>query len=87
MSGNIRKVLVLVFGLTLLAIGIAMIVLPGPALVVIPLSLVVLGTEFLWARRMLAGLKKGAHQIKSSVKTGGKRFKWWRKSKKSEGLS
>ncbi|MBI2339305.1 MAG: PGPGW domain-containing protein [Deltaproteobacteria bacterium] len=80
MSGHVRKILVLVFGLTLLVLGIAMIVLPGPAFVVIPLSLVVLGTEFLWARRMLAGLKKGAHQIKSTIKTRRERFKWWRKS-------
>ena len=64
MYSRVRKVIVLVFGLTLLLIGIAMIVLPGPALVVIPLSLVVLGTEFLWARRCLVSLKKGAHHVK-----------------------
>lgn len=53
-----RRVIVLVVGLTLLAIGIAMIVLPGPAVVVIPLGLGVLGTEFLWARRLLHRLKE-----------------------------
>ena len=48
-----RRLVVIVFGLTLFLIGIAMIFLPGPAIVVIPLSLAVLGTEFLWARRLL----------------------------------
>lgn len=42
-----------VIGGTILIIGIAMIVLPGPAIVVIPLALGVLATEFAWARRLL----------------------------------
>lgn len=52
-----RRIMIFVFGITLLLIGIALIVLPGPALVVIPLSFVVLSTEFVWARR----LKKKFH--------------------------
>lgn len=32
-------------------LGVAMIVLPGPAVVVIPAGLAILATEFLWARR------------------------------------
>ncbi|MDI1290728.1 MAG: PGPGW domain-containing protein, partial [bacterium] len=48
-----RKIVVLVIGLTLVGIGIAMIVLPGPAVVVIPLGLAFLASEFLWARRLL----------------------------------
>jgi putative transmembrane protein PGPGW len=45
-----RKVVVAVIGATVLALGVALIVLPGPAVVVIPLGLAILGTEFLWAR-------------------------------------
>ena len=30
-----------------------MVVLPGPAIVVIPLGLAILATEFVWARRLL----------------------------------
>jgi predicted tellurium resistance membrane protein TerC len=45
-----RKVVVAVIGATVLALGVALIVLPGPAVVVIPLGLALLGTEFLWAR-------------------------------------
>lgn len=43
---------VLVVGTVLLLTGIAMIVLPGPAIVFIPLGLAVLSLEFLWARRI-----------------------------------
>lgn len=50
---NARKTLVLMVGLTLLLIGVGMMVLPGPATLVIPLALAILGTEFLWARRLL----------------------------------
>jgi cation:H+ antiporter len=50
---NARKILVLIAGVTLLIVGVAMMVLPGPATVVIPLGLALLGTEFIWARRLL----------------------------------
>jgi len=44
---------VAVIGSTILVIGIAMIVLPGPAIIVIPIALGILATEFVWARRLL----------------------------------
>jgi len=49
--------IVAVIGFSVLAIGIAMIVLPGPAFIVIPLGLVILGTEFVWAKRVLQKIK------------------------------
>jgi uncharacterized protein (TIGR02611 family) len=52
-----RRLIVLVVGVTILAAGVAMIVLPGPAIVVIPLGLAVLGTEFIWARRLMRRVK------------------------------
>jgi len=51
--GKARKIVILIVGVTLLVAGVAMMVLPGPATVVIPLGLAILGTEFLWARRLL----------------------------------
>lgn len=54
-----RKVAVAVIGVTVLAFGIALIVLPGPAFIVIPLGLAILATEFLWARRLLRRLREG----------------------------
>ena len=38
-------------------LGIAMIALPGPAVVVIPAGLAILATEFLWAPRALKRCK------------------------------
>ena len=50
-----------VIGVSVLAFGIALIVLPGPAFIVIPLGLAILATEFLWARRLLRLVKQGAN--------------------------
>jgi len=47
----LRKLIVGVIGGTVLLIGIALIVLPGPAFIVIPIGLAILATEFAWARR------------------------------------
>lgn len=50
---GVRRVIIAVIGGTVLLIGIVLIVLPGPAFIVIPLGLGILATEFLWARRWL----------------------------------
>jgi tellurite resistance protein TerC len=49
----VRKVVVAVIGTTILLIGLALIVLPGPAFIVIPIGLGILATEFVWARRVI----------------------------------
>ena len=54
----IKKLIVLVIGLTFVMVGLAMTVLPGPATLVIPLGLAILATEFVWARRILQKLKE-----------------------------
>src|SRR6267378_6555392 len=53
-----RRVAVFVLGISVLLVGIVMIVGPGPAVVVIPLGLGILATEFLWARQILDSLKR-----------------------------
>jgi len=53
-----RRIAVALVGGTVLAIGIALIVLPGPAFVVIPLGLAILGAEFAWARHWLRKVKQ-----------------------------
>jgi uncharacterized protein (TIGR02611 family) len=63
----VRRVIIAVIGGTILLIGIAMIVLPGPAVVVIPLGLAVLATEFIWARRWLRKARKMFQQAKATV--------------------
>lgn len=68
-----RRVAVAIIGGTLIVAGILMIFLPGPALVVIPAGLGVLGIEFAWARRWLRRLrdeaKRGAGLFSSSGRT------------------
>jgi Putative transmembrane protein (PGPGW) len=61
-----RRIAVGLVGFTVLAVGIAMIVLPGPAIVVIPVGLGILGLEFAWARRWLRRLKDGGATLVNS---------------------
>jgi tellurite resistance protein TerC len=58
-----RRIAVAVVGGTVLLIGLALLVLPGPALVVIPVGLAILGAEFAWARHWLRKLRKGATEL------------------------
>ncbi|MBN1552663.1 calcium/sodium antiporter [bacterium] len=64
---KIRRLVILVTGLSILLVGIAMLVLPGPAMLVIPIGLAILGTEFIWAKRLL-------RQIQSQLKSAAKQF-------------
>lgn len=52
-----KRVVVIVIGFTVLLIGIAMIVLPGPAVIMIPVALGILGTELVWAKKLLNKIK------------------------------
>ena len=58
-----KRLLKIVLGFTLLAIGAAMLVLPGPGWLTIGLGLVVLAAEFIWARRLLSRLKEQAIKL------------------------
>jgi tellurite resistance protein TerC len=52
-----RRIVMVLLGASVLIAGVAMIVLPGPAIVIIPAGLAILGTEFLWARQLLGRMK------------------------------
>lgn len=45
-----RKFFIGLIGGTVLLLGIIMIVTPGPAVIVIPVGLAILATEFAWAK-------------------------------------
>ena len=60
-----RRLVVTVLGFTVLLIGLVMIVLPGPAVLVIPIGLAILATEFVWARRLLGRMRTEAERLKS----------------------
>lgn len=53
-----RRIAIAVLGSTVLVLGIVMIVAPGPALIVIPIGLAILGIEFAWARLWLKHLRR-----------------------------
>lgn len=66
-----RRIVVAVVGFTVLLLGIVMIVTPGPAFLVIPGGLAILGLEFAWARHWL---RKARQSISSqSAKSRGQR--------------
>jgi tellurite resistance protein TerC len=64
-----RRIVIALIGGTVLLIGIAMTVLPGPAVVVIPAGLAILGIEFAWARRWLGKVREQANGLVSGVRS------------------
>lgn len=70
----------MLLGVLITLAGVAMLILPGPALVVIPVGLAVLSLEFSWAERLLqrtlayaAGARRRAAQSspRQRLVTGG----------------
>lgn len=59
-----KRLLKIIFGFTLLALGIIMIVTPGPGWLTIFLALGVLAAEFVWARRLLDRLKEQGTRLR-----------------------
>lgn len=53
-----RRLVVFVIGSTVLLFGVLLIFTPGPAIIVIPIGLAILATEFVWARILLEHAKK-----------------------------
>ncbi len=62
-----RRIVILLVGTSLLLVGIAMIFLPAPAILVIPLGLTVLSLEFAWARLWLRKFRETAQHIQQGV--------------------
>lgn len=56
-----RRLAILLVGGTVLLFGLALTVLPGPALVVIPVGLGILSLEFAWARHWLRKVREAAN--------------------------
>lgn len=66
-----RRLAILLVGATVLVVGLAMVFLPGPAIVVIPVGLGILGIEFAWARRWLKVVKQQCQNAFEAVKRRG----------------
>ena len=72
-----RKIVVGVIGGTIVLIGILLLITPGPGTVVIPIGLLILASEFAWARYVL---RRGKHVVKKAKKKWRGRFESVRES-------
>lgn len=62
-----KRVVIAIIGGTVVLFGVLLIVLPGPAFVVIPAGLAILAIEFEWSRRWLARLRVWIENGKSRM--------------------
>lgn len=60
---QIKRFAVGLAGVTVILIGVVLLVLPGPAFLVIPAGFAILATEFAWARRALRKVKEKGKEI------------------------
>ena len=66
--GTLYKAVYLSAGLTVTLAGIAMLALPGPAFVVIPIGLAMLAVQFAWAESMLEKALEQAEKAQTTAK-------------------
>lgn len=59
-----KKFFIALIGGTVLLIGVAFLVLPGPGLPIVAAGLAILATEFLWARRAMRRAKGTAAKVR-----------------------
>ena len=62
-----KRLIIFVVGSTVLLFGIVLIFIPGPAIIVIPLGLAILATEFVWARVLLENAKQKAKNVHKTI--------------------
>jgi uncharacterized protein (TIGR02611 family) len=60
----VRRFLIALMGGTVVLIGIALLILPGPGVVIMAAGLAILATEFLWARRTMLRCRSAVDQAR-----------------------
>jgi hypothetical protein len=60
-----KRLVKVVFGFTLLLLGVIMLITPGPGILFIAFGLALLAAEFVWARRLLNRLKAEGGKLKA----------------------
>ena len=65
---QIRKLVIFLIGISIVLIGCLLFFTPGPAIIVIPVGLAVLATEFIWAKKLLKKFKETTSSITKSAK-------------------
>jgi uncharacterized protein (TIGR02611 family) len=68
-----KRLVIGTIGFTVVLIGVVMIVLPGPAILVIPAGLGILATEFVWARKLLKAAKRKFQEVTVKGTSSGER--------------
>ena len=63
----VRRIAIAVIGATVVLLGVAMLVLPGPGLLTIIAGLGILGLEFAFARRWLQRAREAARRAAARV--------------------
>jgi len=63
----VKRFAVTILGGALLAVGLAMMVLPGPGILLIVAGLAVLATEYVWARTLLVKARKQAEAVQEAA--------------------
>lgn len=66
-KGRLYRLVWVVAGIIVVLAGVAMIIFPGPAVVVIPLGLAMLSFEFAWAQHLLDKGVDGGLQVKDRI--------------------
>lgn len=75
---NLWKVIILMAGTIILLAAVAIAPLPGPGFIILaPIGLAVLGTEFLWARSVLGKLKSQTAALQNRAETLAARSSLW----------
>ncbi|MGZ6546247.1 MAG: PGPGW domain-containing protein [Actinomycetota bacterium] len=64
---NGRRIAITVAGVVVVLVGVALLVLPGPGWLLIFVGLSILGTEYVWAQRLLRVAKEQANNAKDKV--------------------
>lgn len=64
---NGKRIAITVAGFALVAVGVILLVIPGPGLLLIIAGLAVLATEYVWAQRALNYAKRRASDAKDRV--------------------
>ncbi len=61
-----KRLITIVIGFTVLVLGVIMLVTPGPGIAGIVLGLAMLGTEFIWAKKLMKRFEHHANNMKNS---------------------
>ena len=63
-----KKLVIFLIGISVVLIGCVLFFTPGPAIVVIPIGLAILATEFIWAKKLLKKFKEKVDSFSKSAK-------------------